>query len=343
MTNINFKDNLKKEKKILSYNDYINYYFNYYVKYNIILILLFKNNKLKLILILILIYYCIYIIFTLSYSKERNNICFSLSKKIIYNHNIKPIKSKKYLLNKPLKEFYINTSHNSYISCTQNIDISNINAIKNVLLMGARCIELDINEINNIPIVAHGTQYFLTTSFIYFEKCIDLINKYGFLTSDPLILFLDIITTNIIVLNKLKKIIIDKLKDKLLSQEYKLDGSKKFKDEPIKNFLNKIIIVNSTKNDNINNILLDILDDNTYLIKNIEDNNHKIYDNYMKRIYQQGNIKTHFSYNIDPVIHWKNKANMVALNFQTFDNNLFKNYVMFKNNSFVHFSEINFD
>ena len=55
------------------------------------------------------------------------------------------------------------------------------------------------------------------------------------------------------------------------------------------------------------------------------------------------NIKDILSYNINPEIYWKNKTNMVALNFQTFDNNLFKNYVMFKNNSFVHFSEINFD
>jgi len=337
MTTINFKDNLKKEKKIIFFDDYINYYFNYYVKYNIIPLLLLLKKK----LILIFIYYCIYIIFTLIYSKEKNNICFLLSKKIIYNHNIKPIKSKKYLLNKPLKEFYINTSHNSYMSCAQNFNIINIDAIKNVLLMGARCIELDINEVNNNPIVAHGTQYFLTTSFIYFENCIDLINKYGFLTSDPLILFLDIITTNITVLNKIKKIIKNKLKDKLLSQEYKINGTKKFKDEPIKNLLNKIIIINSTKNDYINNILCDILDDNTYQIKNNCDN--IIYDNYMKRTYSCYNIKDILSYNIDPEIYWKNKTNMVALNFQTFDNNLFKNYVMFKNNSFVHFSEINFD
>jgi hypothetical protein len=350
---INFKDKLKNEKNIISIYDYLLYYFNFYIKYNIVIIIIFEllillillYLRIKIIYLFIYLFLCIIYLFiyTFIYSNKKNNICFYLSKKIIQNHNIKPIESKEYLLNKPLKEFYINTSHNSYISCTQNFDISNLNAIKNVLLMGSRCIELDINAINNIPVVGHGTTDFLTTSFIYFEKCIDKINKYGFLTSDPLILFLEVLTENKIVLDKIKEIIKDKFKNKLLSQEYKMTGQKSFINEPIKNLLNKIIIVNSSGNNYINNYLSDILDDNTYQIKNRDTSDDIIDNNYMKRIYSQANIQTHFSYNFDPVFYWKNKANFVALNFQTFDNYLFKNYVMFKNNSFVHFSEINFD
>jgi hypothetical protein len=121
---------------------------------------------------------------------------------------------------------------------------------------------------------------------------------------------------------------------------------KRFIDEPIKNLLNKVIIVNYT---NINKNLEDILDDNNfnqiinYNSNTIKTNNYIYNCNCMQRIYSVPSICLQFSCNYDPVIHWKKKANFVALNFQTFDDALIKNYTMFKNYSYVHFSEICFD
>jgi hypothetical protein len=270
---------------------------------------------------------------------NRAQKCFLLSSKII-NNNVKPIETKTYLLDKPFKEFFVNSSHNSYIPCNQNLDITSLDSIQKVLLMGARCIELDIHEKNNIPVVAHGTSELLTTTYLSLEDCIDVIVKYGFLTSDPLVLFIEVNTTNDSVLKKISNIIKSKLDNRLLSNEYKINNNnKRFIDEPIKNLLNKIIIVNSTS---INKNLEDILDDNTYQIKN-NNSDTIITTNYMQRIYSIARICLQFSCNYDPVIHWKNKANFVSLNFQTFDDALIKNYTMFKNYSFVHFSEISFD
>jgi glycerophosphoryl diester phosphodiesterase len=236
----------------------------------------------------------------------------------------------------------VNSSHNSYIPCNQNLDIASLESIKNVLLMGARCIELDIHEKNNEPVVAHGRFKILTTSYLSLEDCIDVVNKYGFLTSDPLVLFIEVHATNKKVLKKINNIIKSKLGNRLLSNEYKINNINKkyFIDEPIKNLLNKIIIVNST---NINTNLEDILDDNTYQINNNNNNTIIANNNNMQRIYSKAIVYLQFSYNYDPVIHWKNKANFVSFNFQTFDDALIKNYTMFKDYSLVHFSEISFD
>ena len=298
-----------------------------------------KKILFRLSIIILLIFYFYYEKhFRTNTNKAKN--CFLLSSKII-NKNVKPIETKIYLLDKPFKEFYVNSSHNSYIPCNQNLDIASLYSIKQVLLMGARCIELDIHEKNNMPVVAHGKFGILTTSYLSLEDCLDVINKYGFLTSDPLVLFIEVSVTNKSVLKKISNIIKSKFANRLLSNEYKINNknNKKFIDEPIKNLLNKIIIVNSTS---INTNLEDILDDNVYQIKN-NNSNTLITTKKMQRIYSAPSICLQFSCNYDPVIHWINKANFVSLNFQTLDDALIKNYSMFKKYSYVHFSEIYFD
>jgi hypothetical protein len=300
-----------------------------------------ESKILKKILFRIIIIILLLILYFYYHTKtNRAQKCFLLSNKFI-NKNVKPIETKIYLLDKPFKEFYVNSSHNSYIPCNQNLDIASLYSIKQVLLMGARCIELDIHEKNNMPVVAHGKYGILTTSYLSLEDCLDVINKYGFLTSDPLVLFIEVCVTNKSVLKKISKIIKSKFGNRLLNNEYKINkkNNKKFIDEPIKNLLNKIIIVNSTS---INTNLEDILDDNVCQIKN-NNSNTLITTNKMQRIYSAPSICLQFSCNYDPIVHWKNKANFVSLNFQTLDDALIKNYTMFKKYNYVHFSEIYFD
>ena len=251
------------------------------------------------------------------------------------NNGIQPITNNITILNKPLNEFYINTSHNTYLSQFQNFSNSDYNIIKNVLNLGVRGIELDIHSYNNIPIVAHGTDYFITTSFITFESCMNIIKDYGFLVSDPLILFLEIKKMKPNVMLEIKNIILNTVGDKLLDKTFK-NGTKLFSNEPIVNLLNKIIIINTTNN-NIN--LEDILDYSE--IVNMDENAIIPNDNSMKRIYPAGTISRHFSTNVDPEIFWNQKVNFVAMNWQTVDNNLIKNYNLFKNYSFIHFTEYN--
>jgi len=347
MNTLNFNE-LYEQKKIISYKHYVNYFFqNYFFRYIMLILLLiflsiYNNLNYYYIVIIALFIFVFFVFFFMPNYANRANKCFLLSNEIIKNNNIKPIETKPYLLDKPFREFYVNSSHNSYIPCNQNLDIASLDSIKKVLLMGARCIELDIHEKNNMPVVAHGLPKLLTTTYLPFEDCIDVIVKYGFQTSDPLVLFIEVVTTNDIVLKKISEIIKSKLGNRLLSNEYKINKGKKFIDEPIKNLLNKIIIVNSS---GVSKNLEDILDDNTRNnINNFDSKTrNNTNNNFMKRIYSHPSICLQFSCNYDPVVHWKNKANFVSLNFQTFDDALFKNYIMFKDHSYVHFSEISFD
>jgi hypothetical protein len=290
----------------------------------------------------------------------RTNKCLNTSNHIIFNKTIKPIELNNELLSKPLNEFFISTSHNTYLPCTQNIDVASSEAIKRALGMGARVIELDCFAKKNTgkkskdlePVVAHGIPRssgdIFTTSKISFEECIDVIATYGFLTSDPLIICLELNTNNLIPTQKrIKEIIELKLGDKLLSPDYKISNKinrKYFTNEPIKNLLNKVIIIGEK---NITSELTDLID-GTFEEDNLFNSNHldkkligKINSpGIIQRVYPYGNISGHLSYNYDPSIYWKNKNQMVALNFQSVDNNLMKNIAMFKNASFVHFSQI---
>lgn len=292
----------------------------------------------------------------------RVNQCMNKSNHIIFNKTIKPIENFKELLDKPFHEFYINTSHNSYIPCNQNGDVASSEAIKRTLGMGARVIELDCFARKNTgitkedlePVVVHGIQRktgdIFTTSYVSFEKCIDIIATFGTLNSDPLIINLELNTNNLLETQKrMKEIIISKLGDKLLPKEYKISMNKEerklFINEPIRNLLNKVIII---VEGDYTDELKDIIDDTFYTdkIQNTNNNdpeviNKKNKPGFIQRIYPTGNIAGHLSKNYDPIIFWKNKCQMVALNFQVVDDNLMKNVGMFKNSSFVHFSQFN--
>jgi len=287
------------------------------------------------------------------YSNIRINECLDLTNNIIINKLLKPIETKKELLDKPIKEFIINSSHNTYIPCNQNIDSASCEAIKRSLVMGARVIELDVYAKNNTgstdadfePIVAHGLERgknkdLLTTSFITFEDCIDTIATYGFLTSDPLILCIENNTNKLLkTQEKIAKIIINKLGSHLLHRDYKIttkEGKKYFVNEPIKNFLNKIIIIAGGGNQPV----LENLLDGTFGINNFLSNkSHKDVqesdNNLLQRVYPNDDIQGNFSLNYDPEPYWKKGFQIVALNFGAVDRNLLKNANMFRYYSFI--------
>jgi hypothetical protein len=384
----NLENLINQNKQILldSLNtNNIEYYYNYIkntIFDNVILILIFyflilpyifkssgpnKNFNwwmLLIIPVLIFVYYFSKIIYR-RYSKLgnmlRTNECLDLTGKVIINKTIKPIETKKELLTKPLNEFIINTSHNSYLPCTQNIDVASSEAIKYTLAMGARVIELDCFAKNNngttqddmMPVVAHGMERqqgdIFSTSYIPFEDCINTIAEYGLLTSDPLIVCLELNTNNLIPTQKImKEKILKVFGDKLLDKSYKLSNKtnrKYFSKEQIGNLLNKVIFISGG---GYTSELMDILDGsfNESDILSNSDNLNKLLNQpnksgVIQRIYPAGDLYGHLSYNFDPIPFWNNGYQMIALNFEVVDNNLMKNIAIFKNHSFIHFSELN--
>lgn len=366
------------------------YIIKHYYQYKIGKIDNFNWRIFLIIPIILLFYYIIRMLFIFKTNEGkqfRTNECLVKGYNLLLNKINLPIEIiKPHLLNKPFNEFIISTSHNTFIPCLQNGDITSVDAIKNALILGARVIELDVFAKNNTsilnddytPVVVHGIESpwnefaistldkvrkgfaafpggnilsgqlnkigfssdIFTTSYIYFEDCIKVISEFAKQTSDPIWIDLEINTNKLIqTQQKMKDILLKYFGNKLINNK------KHFSQEPIKNLLNKIIITSSKSKCNITNELSNLI--NSYAGDEFYKNTHNKdqilnqinSDGIIHRIYPSGDIQGHLSNNFDPEPFWKNKYQLVALNFQNSDENLIKNITMFKNCSFVHFSE----
>lgn len=256
-------------------------------------------------------------------------------KNIIENNKIAPLQENKKLLGKVLSDFYISTSHNSYLNFIQHLSTSSTHQIKQVLSMGARAIELDISYRNSVPVIAHGNKYIITTTYILLEDAIKIILENGFNTSDPLIIFLEILNVDNHEMNiKVKNMFVQNFKDRLITYNSK---SKNINvgNIKLKLLLNKLLLVGTLDN---KNVFYDLFD-NLYL-ENIDSDNKKALTNtrqskQLYRIYPSESLSSILSLNIDINKYTDLGKNMVAMNFQTYDEYLYDHVILFMNCSFV--------
>lgn len=108
----------------------------------------------------------------------------------VYN-NIQASKAQEVKLDRPLNEYFISSSHNTYLVGRQVAGSSSVEPYIRALQKACRCVEIDCwDGPDGRPIVSHGHTM---TSSVLFSDCISVIGKYAFTESPyPLILSLEV-------------------------------------------------------------------------------------------------------------------------------------------------------
>ena len=263
-----------------------------------------------------------------------------------------------------LRDFNIASAFRPYISTNQMLDYCNLSITEKIIRSGVRCMYIDIfnSTVDNHaePVISVGSeigQWKLTLNTILFDDFCKLLGytcfSSGYVNNfeDPFILMLNLNTNgNINCLNKVKDIIYKRLKRYLLNNKYTYSSVNIF-NEPIKNFMGKLIILSSSgyrysdleefinynwEKEDLRKISYEAL------YPDIEDASIIRINSGELKEYNKNNVSivtpnehTFFTYNYKPSYFWESGCQIVCLNYQKVDDNLDEYITNFRTESYI--------
>lgn len=311
----------------------------------------------------IILFASIYISYNFSHTKRISSLLLEMNKLSSYvNIDSKLNGEKERELR--LCDFYIASAFRPYLGRNQLFEYCDLKITRQIIKSGARCMYIDIYNSNMgydaEPVLSNGYkegQWKLTFNTIRFDEFCQLlaytIFSYGYVnnTNDPFILMLNLNTEgNVKCLNKIKKIIYERLGRYLLDNRYTYSSINIF-NEPIKNFMKKIIIISSPgyknsdleelvnytwEKDELKNITFEALDKNNMDPSVIRLNPYELKQfNKSNATMVSPNLETIYTKNYNPEIFWANGCQFVMMNYQKIDTHFDKYISFFRKDSFI--------
>lgn len=162
-----------------------------------------------------------------------NKECFNAFLLSKYSAIYKPISDENYH-SRPLNDYFISSSHNTYLTGRQVVGDSSIDGYVRAFHRGCKCVEIDVwdgmsvegaevedTELTKGPIVNHGRTF---TSSISLKNVLQTVKKYAFVVSNsPVILSMEIHCNPESQL-KIKRLLFDILGDALVTDMLDNDG-----------------------------------------------------------------------------------------------------------------------
>jgi hypothetical protein len=257
--------------------------------------------------------------------------------RLLDENNIKPIESTPEYLDMPLHNFYVNTSHNTYLDSMQHLTFASLDAYKFALKAGARFIEIDISTQydNRGPLVCHGTDQYITNYPLPLNSVLDTIKNNAWHTSDPLFIIIEMfsvdnVTQNAMIVSMFK----DAFGDKIVMP---YDANKKtnvsFPSMSMRDLLNRVVIICRSYDPNLSTIMHDSPQFQNYGDDSLPKDGPPLSN--MSRVYMHGCFYSALSSNMDSIDLRSKGYNCIAMNFQTRDSKLYDNLEFFKEQSFI--------